>query len=208
MFDGFGNFFSKLFDMSIIAGISLVMIILLCVYNYFFKSASGSFTLGSDDIWKYGKRIVKKHAPEYFDSDPNHTYDYIDQIDNYDDNFSPGSKLELKSKYILEEIFRLPFVKIRPEFLKNEVTGQNLEIDLYNDTLKLGVEYSGAQHYKFSPYFQKNKEAFYNQRYRDEMKKVKCKEYGITLIEIPYTVKERDLKDYIVHQLRIHGFLI
>jgi hypothetical protein len=118
------------------------------------------------------------------------------------------SKLELKSKFILESIFRRPFFKIRPDFLKNEVTGQNLEIDLYNNELKLGIEVNGNQHYKFTPFFQKTEKDFREQRYRDVIKKILCREKGITLIEIPYSVGEDGLKPYILQQLRLNGYKV
>ncbi|NQZ58906.1 MAG: carbohydrate-binding protein [Lentisphaeraceae bacterium] len=53
--------------------------------------------------------------------------------------------------------------------MRNPVTGgsHNLEIDCYNDELRIGVEYQGRQHYSFNPRFHKNKEAFRNQQYRD-----------------------------------------
>jgi hypothetical protein len=89
----------------------------------------------------------------------------------------------------------------------NPVTGSrhNLELDCYNDQLRLAVEYNGAQHYKYIPYFHKNKEAFYNQKYRDELKRLRCKELGIVLIDIPYT-ENKNLERYLEEQLRIHGF--
>lgn len=118
------------------------------------------------------------------------------------------SKLELRAKFILESIFKRPFFKIRPDFLKNEVTGQNLEIDLYNDDLKLGIEVNGNQHYKFTPFFQKTEKDFREQRYRDVIKKMLCKDNGITLIEVPYRVGEDGIKPYIVHQLRLNGYLM
>ena len=64
--------------------------------------------------------------------------------------------------------------KIRPSFLENKAlnNGLNLEIDCYNDELKLGCEYNGRQHYKFTPFFHKNYEAFNNQKYRDYIKKI------------------------------------
>jgi hypothetical protein len=93
----------------------------------------------------------------------------------YAEHTPNDSKLEIKAKFILENIFRRPFVKIRPDFLRNDVTGYNLEIDLYNEDLRLGVEINGDQHYKFIPFFHRNKDAFRSQQYRDEMKKVKCK---------------------------------
>jgi len=114
------------------------------------------------------------------------------------------SKGEERCKIYVERVFKASFNKIRPELLKNNVTGHNLEIDLYNDDLKLGIEYNGLQHYKFCPRIHKNYEHFQTQRYRDEMKKMKCKEAGITLIEVPYT--EKDIEGYLFKELRIKGY--
>jgi hypothetical protein len=107
------------------------------------------------------------------------------------------SKGERASRAAAERIFKKPFIKVRPDFLRNVVTNHNLELDVYNEELKLAIEYSGRQHYEFVPFFHKNYEAFLNQKYRDEMKKNKCKEQGIHLIEIPYTVKLEDIESFI-----------
>lgn len=104
---------------------------------------------------------------------------------------------EIETKRACESIFNKPFSKIRPDFLKNPVTKENLEIDCYNDELKIGVEYNGRQHYEFIPFFHKTKETFRNQQYRDELKRRMCKNNGIFLIEIPYTVKVDDIESYI-----------
>jgi hypothetical protein len=32
---------------------------------------------------------------------------------------------------------------VRPDFLKNPATGRNLEIDCFNNQLKIGLEYQG-----------------------------------------------------------------
>jgi hypothetical protein len=89
----------------------------------------------------------------------------------------------------------------------NPVTGSqfNLELDCFNESLKLAVEYNGAQHYQFIPFFHKNQEAFYNQKYRDELKRMRCREMGITLIEVPHTEDKR-LEAYLEEQLKRHGF--
>ena len=114
------------------------------------------------------------------------------------------SKGEIECKRVLESIFNKPFNKVRPDFLRNQVTGNtnNLEIDCYNDELKLGLEYNGRQHYEFVPYFHRNKETFYNQKYRDELKRIKCRDNGIMLIEVPYNIKIQDIERFIKVELR------
>lgn len=189
--------FSKIKDywenngFEMLAIVCLVIILILCVYNMIFKNKG---TYSEMALLKFksnssnGRNGVKNNM-EYMEHTPN------------------DSRLELQCKFHLENIFKMKFYKIRPDFLRNEVTGHNLEIDLYNDDLKLGIEVQGDQHYKFTPFFHRNKETFMLQRYRDEMKKQKCQKEGITLIEIPYKVGEKGLKKYLVNQLRLAGYL-
>lgn len=136
----------------------------------------------------------------------------------FEDDFSNASKIskpkgkdstgEVICRNYLQRRLGKMFHKARPDFLRNPVTGGdfNLELDCYNPELKLALEYNGAQHYKYIPFFHKNKEAFLNQKYRDEMKRTKCKENGIRLIEVPYTVKHSDLEDYVDRELKTMGF--
>ena len=170
-----------------------VIIIILCIYNFIFKSSGTYNEMPFLDRKRYRNIMNNTNNEEQLE--------YIQHTPN-------DSKLELQTKFLLEEIFKVPFYKIRPDFLKNEVTGYNLEIDLYNDDLKLAVEVQGDQHYKFTPFFHRNKDAFMMQRYRDEMKKQKCMKRGITLIEIPYKVGEKGLKKYLLTQLRLNEYLI
>lgn len=117
------------------------------------------------------------------------------------------SRGEIECRKFLETIFQLPFSKARPNFLKNPVTGNNLELDCYNDTLKLGVEYNGQQHYKFTSFFHRNVEASVNQKYRDELKRRMCEENGITLIEVPYTIKLNDIGPFLNLKLKQLGYI-
>jgi hypothetical protein len=120
------------------------------------------------------------------------------------------SRGEIECRNVLEDTFRRPFKKYRPDFLNNPVTGGsfNMELDCYNPELKLAVEYSGKQHYEYVPYFHKNKEAFLNQKYRDELKRRMCKDNMITLIEVPYTVKIEDIRGYIKNKLFKNGYIL
>lgn len=108
---------------------------------------------------------------------------------------------EIECRRVLEKIYKKPFKKDRPSFLSNAVTGgHNLELDCVNYDVGVAVEYQGRQHYEYVPYFHKNKEAFLNQKYRDELKRHMCKG-KIHLIEVPYTVKIADIESYLVSRL-------
>ena len=119
------------------------------------------------------------------------------------------SKGEAECRRVLQNLFNKPFPKARPDFLRNPVTGNNfnLELDCFCIALKLAVEYNGQQHYKFSKFMHKNKDAFTNQKYRDELKRRMCRDNNITLIEVPYTVSVSDIENFIVDKLRKTGYL-
>ena len=117
---------------------------------------------------------------------------------------------EIECRRVLQQIFKVPFGKARPDFLSNPVTGGdfNLELDCYNPELNLAVEYNGQQHYKFIPFFHKNKESFLNQKYRDELKRRMCNDNMITLIEVPYTVKNDNIKKFLLQELFKRGYIV
>lgn len=115
------------------------------------------------------------------------------------------SRGEARARAFLENYFGRPFVRARPDFLNNPVTGYNLEIDCYNADLKLGVEVHGRQHYEYVPFFHSSKEVFRNQQYRDVLKRIYAERAGILLIELPYT-EERNLEAYLQKQLEENFF--
>ena len=112
------------------------------------------------------------------------------------------SKGEAECRRVLQEIFRKPFPNQRPKYMFNSVTGHNLEIDCYNEQLKLGCEYHGRQHYEHVPFMHKTKDAFRNQQYRDQMKIQICNKLGIKLIIVPYKIKIQNIENYIKSKLR------
>jgi hypothetical protein len=160
----------------ILIGGAVIFIAACLIYNLCFKKN------GTWSNWKIEDLIASKPEP-------------IKKRSNV-------SKGEQYTKQALETIFNKPFVKSRPDWAKNPVTGENLECDCWNADLKICCEYNGRQHYEHIGFFHKTREAFHNQQYRDILKKDMAKKNGITFIEIPYTVKNDDIENYI-RQLQI-----
>jgi hypothetical protein len=111
------------------------------------------------------------------------------------------NKNEEECRRIFEKVIGKRFPRIRPDFLKNPITGKNLELDGYNEELKLAFEYQGEQHYKKN-YFHKSELDYKLQVEKDELKRRLLAQEGIALIEIPYTVKFNDLDSFIREKLK------
>jgi hypothetical protein len=185
-----------LFEILVI--LSIIFILLIGIYRIIF---------GYNGTWADHYYYV---SPKTEDLDQKLTEKYRREKQNSEPSSwknGKDSNGEIRTRRYLENRFKKPFSKTRPDFLLNQVTGSkyNLEFDCYNEELKLAVEYNGIQHYKFVPFFHRNKEAFYNQKYRDELKRIKCRDLGITLVEIPYS-EEKRLEEYLAEQLRTIGY--
>jgi len=103
----------------------------------------------------------------------------------------------------LEFWFNKPFSNVRPDFIKF-ISGNNLELDLYNEELNLAVEYNGRQHYIFPNKFMETKEQFELLLFKDHFKIQKCIENKINLIVVPYYVKEEDIPEFLWSRLPDH----
>jgi hypothetical protein len=169
--------------------------------------------LGNSYYKKTAKRL--KYVKKLYNDYGNNLFDISDdEIPGYWTQDKPSikkrrlmpevSKGEMQCKIYLERRFGKTFNKVRPDILKNSVTAHNLEIDLYNEELRLGIEYQGQQHYKYCPGIHRNMDHFRTQQYRDEMKRRLCKDNGITLIEVPYNIK--DIDTYLENELIKNNF--
>ena len=105
-------------------------------------------------------------------------------------------KSERICKKYMEYLFDVPFNKIRFDWLINN-EGNRMELDGYNDSLKLGFEYDGMQHFEFVKRFHKTEEFFRKRQQDDLIKNNLCKQHNIMLIRVPYTVKFDKMLDYI-----------
>jgi hypothetical protein len=111
------------------------------------------------------------------------------------------SRGERECKRVMEKVYGVPFITVRPNWLKNPKTGRNLELDCYNDELKIAVEYNGEQHYNWPNFTNCTKENFVLQLERDQIKKKLCKKERVYLITVPYTVSIKNIEKYIMERL-------
>lgn len=90
---------------------------------------------------------------------------------------------------IMEEMCRFIFEQLTgKEFNRTKrILSNNLELDGYNEELKLAFEYNGEQHYRKIKLWHKNGRTLQNQKDIDKKKKEECKLKNIDLIIIPYT---------------------
>ena len=132
------------------------------------------------------------------------TYNQYD-VQFKDESQNKGSAGEKACRSYLEMRFQRPFPNVRPKWMFNSETGRNLELDMYNSELKLACEYNGKQHYEYTSYWHGNYDNFVQQQRRDQMKQNICRKLGIRLITVPYTVKIKDIPNYIEGQLK-HTF--
>lgn len=110
-----------------------------------------------------------------------------------------------------EQLFDLPFPKIRPLWLINE-DGFQMELDGYCEELSLAFEHQGSQHYNFKPYFYKDsKHAFEKRQQDDSFKHQLCQSHGITLIhvpQIPDLLHLPDVQTFILEECKKNGISI
>ena len=106
--------------------------------------------------------------------------------------------MERYTKELVQTITNKKFIKIRPNWLKNNEEN-NLELDMYCEELQLAIEYNGIQHYEFKKFFHKDETNFQKRLADDKLKAWLCVKNEIDLIIVPYNIK--DIKKYIVDEL-------
>jgi len=110
---------------------------------------------------------------------------------------------EKECKYLLEKHLKVPFEKARPTFMRNPKTKRLLELDLYNEDLKIGLEYMGVHHSHYSEHFHKTRDKFKELVERDKLKKQLCKDAGVFLIIVHYNILDINLEDYILQAIDV-----
>lgn len=99
---------------------------------------------------------------------------------------------------ILENMFRLKFPSVRPEWLVNPKTNRRMEIDCFCKEMNLGYEVQGIQHSKYIPYFHQTYQGYLDMVDRDVMKSAIVQRKGVKLIRIPHNVPDNELESFIL----------
>ena len=115
--------------------------------------------------------------------------------------FNRISRGEAECKRVLEYMFNKEFKKVRPRFLKNPNTNRCLELDCFNEKLKLAIEYQGDQHYNWPNYTRQTFEDFRRQLWRDDFKVSECENNHIYLIRVSYEISLSNIQQYIYDNL-------
>lgn len=109
---------------------------------------------------------------------------------------------EEKCRYVFEKMFSAPFNTDRSVI--------SLELDGYNNDLKLAFEYNGPMHYQFIERFHKTQNHFKKRKRTDKIKKQLCQQTGIDLIVIPHWVNSDDksLYNFIKNEVEKRSYCI
>jgi len=132
------------------------------------------------------------------------------QIKRTEEKKAQGSKKQTKAfeknmeKYVrqaCEQLFGCEFKKVRNlPWLKNPYTGRQLEIDCYNEELRLGVENDGRHHVEYVSAFYKNEAEFIAQKDRDHIKNFLCAQAGVKLLRVPHYIKRKEIKSHLLSE--------
>jgi len=110
-------------------------------------------------------------------------------------NADTSSKSERAFKAALEARLGVTFVKVRPPFL-TYTKGAALELDMYDETRRLAVEYDGPQHYEFPNTYHRTRAEFEQQKARDAFKSAACEKNGVRLVRIRASTLPDELQQF------------
>lgn len=105
------------------------------------------------------------------------------------------SKFETSIRDIFYKITGKKFEQAHPSWLKYK--GKSLELDGYNAELGLAFEVQGPQHTRYDKKYDSNYSDYYNRLLNDKAKSLLCKDHGVSLIIIDYSLPKVHLTNYI-----------
>ena len=119
-------------------------------------------------------------------------------------SWCPDCKQSLSEKIfriVMEKVFNCPFKSCWPKWLKNQ-NGHKLQIDGYNEELKIGFEYQGIQHFINTLYFHRTEEGFERRKSNDLAKKKILKNKNIFMLYPIYKLKKENYLSFIYSKIK------
>ena len=99
---------------------------------------------------------------------------------------------EEKVRVVMSALFACDFPKKRPAWLVND-RNKKMELDGYNENLKIAFEYHGIQHFKVGHFTKSSSQL--SLRIKDDSKKEElCRLHNVNLFVIPYTIDSKDFE--------------
>ena len=109
-----------------------------------------------------------------------------------------------------EELVRAALEEAFPEKFFNRTRGEpwmeGLELDGYNEELRLAFEYQGKQHTERVEHFQRSEGDFEKQLERDALTEERCQDAFVTLLTISFTIKFIALRAHVRKELINLGY--
>jgi len=103
---------------------------------------------------------------------------------------------ETITRNFFEVGFGKKFVRCRPEWLINK-NGNRLELDGYNEKLKVAFEFNGKQHKKEFPLLFHKEKNFSDCVSNDKIKRRLCNKYSVVLIIVDYSIPYENVAKFI-----------
>lgn len=117
--------------------------------------------------------------------------------------FRKNSLGERICREYFEYFTKRPFVRCYPKWLRT--TNTRMQLDGYNDELKISFEYNGKQHYEDVNWYGR-KLCYVNVANRDELKRKLCEKNNVKLLVIKYDIPLRKIGQMIRNFLINTGY--
>jgi len=115
-------------------------------------------------------------------------------------------KSEQRFRDAIEKVFGEKFPPKKVTWMRNPKTEYPLELDGYNEELKIAFEYQGRQHFEVIDCFGGEKKLQIQQE-RDAIKKQKCLENNIILLCPTYKLNPQNYSKWILKQLEENNYV-
>lgn len=116
-------------------------------------------------------------------------YHSINTLGSWCPECATNNKSEERTREMLEYLLGYKFEKSYPEWLVNDLTERQMELDGFNIENKIAFEFQGEQHYKLCGW--NNESSLKELQYRDDLKKKLCKDNNVVLLIIDESSKTK-----------------